>query len=197
MNDTIGCLLETQEGFDKKKAELLRDILLTIQKKGLGNLTPAELAKIGYAMMKYGMKQEDALALYGKYIGNWGSEATLWRLIAVKDGMVAATYTCGPGSRLHLEVTPSHTALTEGNTYDMASVRIRILDDHGNIAPYAQIPVQFILEGEAELVGPSVVTAEGGMTGTYVKTVGRAGEARLTIHTDQTEDVTLIFKVVL
>ena len=197
MNDTIGCLLETQEGFDKKKAELLRDILLTIQKKGLGNLTPAELAKIGYAMMKYGMKQEDALALYGKYIGNWGSEATLWRLIAVKDGMVAATYTCGPGSRLHLEVTPSHTALTEGNTYDMASVRIRILDDHGNIAPYAQIPVQFILEGEAELVGPHVVTAEGGMTGTYVKTVGRAGEARLTIHTDQTEDVTLIFKVVL
>ena len=147
--------------------------------------------------MKYGMKQEDALALYGKDIGNWGSEATLWRLIAVKDGMVAATYTCGPGSRLHLEVTPSHTALTEGNTYDMASVRIRILDDHGNIAPYAQLPVQFILEGEAELVGPHVVTAEGGMTGTYVKTVGRAGEARLTIHTDQTEDVTLIFKVVL
>ena len=62
---------------------------------------------------------------------------------------------------------------------------------------YAQLPVRFTLEGPARLVGPEVVTAEGGMTGTYVKTVGRAGEARLTIHTDQTEDVTLIFKVVL
>ena len=77
----------------------------------------------------------------------------------------------------------------------MASVRIRILDEHGNIAPYAQLPVQLTLEGEAELVGPSVVTAEGGMTGTYLKTTGGTGEARLTIHTDQTEDVTLIFKI--
>jgi hypothetical protein len=33
------------------------------------------------------------------------------------------------------------------------------------------------------------------MTGTYIRTAGRAGEARLTIHTDQTEDVTLIFKI--
>ena len=195
IRDTIGCLLETQEGFDKKKAEQLRECLLMIQKKGLSGLTPAEIAKIGYAMMKYGMKYEDALALYGKYIGNWGTEATVWRLIAVKDGMVAATYTCSPGTRLHLEVTPSHTNLREGDTYDMASVRIRILDEHGNVTPYAQLPVQLILEGDAELVGPGVVTAEGGMTGTYVKTIGKAGEARLTITTAQTEPVVLIFKI--
>ena len=137
------------------------------------------------------------MCIRDRYIGNWGGEATLWRLIAVKDGMVAATYTCGPGSRLHLEVTPSHTNLREGDTYDMASVRIRILDEHGNIAPYAQLPVQFTLEGEAELAGPGVVTAEGGMTGTYVRTVGRTGEARLTIHTEQTEAVTLIFKITM
>jgi len=195
MNDTIGCLLETQEGFDKKKAELLRECLLLIQQKGLSGLTAADLAKIGYAMMKYGMKQEDAMVLYSKYVGNWGTEATLWRLIAVKDGMVAATYTCGPGNRLHLEVIPSHTNLREGDAYDMASVRIRILDEHGNVAPYAQLPVRFSLEGDALLVGPDVVTAEGGMTGTYVKTTGKTGEAKLTITTDQTEPVVLIFKI--
>ena len=195
MNDTIGCLLETQEGFDRKKAEVLREILLTIRKKGVENLSAADAARIGYAMMRYGMKYEDALRLYSKYVGNWGGESTLWRLIAVKDGMVAATYTCGPGSRLHLEVTPSHTHLREGNTYDMASVRIRILDEHGNVVPYAQLPVQFVLEGEAELVGPKVVTAEGGMTGTYVKTSGKTGEAKLTIATEQTEPVVLIFKI--
>ena len=195
IDDTIGCLLETQEGYDKKKAELLRECLLMLQKKGLSSLTTADMAKIGYAMMRYGMKYEDALSLYSKYIGNWGTEATLWRLIAVKDGMVAATYTCGPGSKLHLEVIPSHTNLQEGNTYDMASVRIRILDEHGNVAPYAQLPVRFVLEGDAQLIGPDVVTAEGGMTGTYVKTTGKAGEAKLTITTDQTEPVVLIFKI--
>ena len=195
LDDTVGCLLETQEGFDKKKADLLRSCLLTIQKKGLAGMTPADMAKMGYAMMKYGLKYDDAVKLYGKYIGNWGGEATVWRLIAVKDGLVSATYTCSPGTRLHLEVTPSHTALREGDTYDMASLRIRILDENGNVAPYAQLPVHFRLEGAAELIGPAVVTAEGGMTGTYIRTVGRAGEARLTISTAQTEDVTLIFKI--
>jgi len=195
LNDTVGCLLETQEGFERKKAELLRECLLAIQKKGLANLSPADMAKMGYAMVKYGLKYEDAVKLYGKYIGNWGGEATVWRLVAVKDGMVSATYTCSPGTKLHLEVIPSHTALQERDTYDMASVRIRILDENGNAAPYAQLPVQFTLEGAAELVGPAVVTAEGGMTGTYIRTVGKEGEARLTIHTDQTEDVTLIFRI--
>ena len=194
LDDTVGCLLETQEGFDRKKAELLRECLLAIQRKGLANLSPADMAKMGYAMVKYGMKYEDAVKLYGKYIGNWGGEATVWRLVAVKDDMVSATYTCSPGTKLHLEVIPSHTALKEGDTYDMASVRIRILDENGNVAPYAQLPVQFRLEGAAELVGPGVATAEGGMTGTYVRSIGKAGEARLTIRTEQTEDVTLIFR---
>ena len=195
LDDTVGCLLETQEGFDKKKADLLRSCLLTIQKKGLAGMSPADISKMGYAMVRYGMKYQDAVDLYGKYIGNWGGEATVWRLIAVKNGEVVATYTCSPSARLHLEVIPSHTSLREGDTYDMASVRIRIVDENGNVAPYAQLPVQFILDGNAELVGPRVATAEGGMTGTYIRTIGKAGEARLTIHTDQTEDVTLIFKI--
>ncbi|MBQ3193016.1 MAG: glycoside hydrolase family 2 protein [Oscillospiraceae bacterium] len=195
LNDTVGCLLETQEGFDKKKADLLRECLLTIQRKGLANMAPADIAKMGYAMVKYGLKYEDAVALYGKYIGNWGGEATVWRLIAVKNGEVIATHTCKPSARLHLEVMPSHVHLKEGNTYDMASVRVRIVDENGNVAPYAQLPVQFTLEGDAQLVGPAVVTAEGGMTGTYLKTTGKSGEAKLTIHTDQTEDVTLLFKI--
>ena len=195
IDDTVGCLLETQEGFDKQKAELLRSCLLAIRKKGLANLAPADMAKMGYAMVKYGMKYEDAVALYGKYIGNWGGEATQWRLDAEVGGQVVASRTCSPSARLRLEVRPSHTDLAEGDTYDMAALRIRILDEYGNPAPYAQIPVRFALEGPAELVGPPVVTAEGGMAGTFVRTVGTAGVVRLTVSTDQTEDVTFIFRV--
>ena len=195
IDDTIGSLLETQEGFDKKKAELVRSCLLAVRKYGLADLPPAETAKMGYAMMKFGLKYEDVMKLYEKYVGNWGGEATLWRLMAIKDGEVAASCTLGPSARLHLEATPSHVNLTEGDTYDMASVRIRILDENGNPAPYAQLPVWFTLEGEAELVGPGVVTAEGGMTGTYLRTTGRPGQAKLTISTDQTESITLLFQI--
>ena len=197
LDDTVGCLLETQEGFDKKKAELLRQCLLTIQKKGLAGMTPADIAKMGYAMVRYGLKYEDAVQLYGKYIGNWGGEATVWRLKAEKDGEVVATYTCKPSAKLHLEVKASHVALREGDTYDMAAVRVRILDENGNIAPYAQLPVRFVLEGEAELVGPTVATAEGGMTGTFLKTVGKEGKARLSITAEGMEPAVLIFKITI
>ena len=56
-------------------------------------------------------------------------------------------------------------------------------------------PLRFTLEGAAELVGPEVVTAEGGMAGTYLRTVGTAGQAKLTISCDQTEPVTILFQV--
>ena len=68
-------------------------------------------------------------------------------------------------------------------------------DENGNPAPYAQLPVQLKLEGAAELIGPDVVTAEGGMTGTYIKTAGVSGEAKLTVSTAQTESVEIIFAI--
>ena len=195
LDDTIGCLLETREGFDQQKAKLLRSCLLAIQKKGLANLTPADMAKMGYAMMKYGMKYEDAVALYGKYVGNWGGEATVWRLDAKVNGNVVCSRTLCPSAKLHLEAIPSHTELTEGDTYDMAAIRIRVLDEYGNPAPYAQLPATFRLEGAAELVGPGTATAEGGMCGTYIRTAGQSGTARLTISTPQTEEITLEFQI--
>ena len=77
----------------------------------------------------------------------------------------------------------------------MAAIRIRILDEYGNIASYAQLPVKLTVEGAVELVGPDVVTAEGGMTGTYIRTIGQAGSAKLTVSTNQTEPLTIDFIV--
>ena len=193
VEDTIGCLLETQEGFPPKKAALLRKCLVAIGKKGLARLSPADYLRMGYAMLRYKLKYEDAFALYGKYIGNWGGEATVWRFDAVEMGEVVASVTCCPSAELHLEITASATTLEEKQSYDMAAVRIRVLDAFGNISPYAQLPVKLHLEGAAELVGPDVVTAEGGMTGTYIRTTGHKGMAKLTVSTDQTETSTIEF----
>lgn len=81
------------------------------------------------------------------------------------------------------------------DTYDMAAVRVRILDENGAPAPYAQFPVQFAVEGSAALVGPQTAVAEGGMTGTYLRTVGTAGEALLTVSAPQTQPVAVRFTI--
>ncbi len=193
--DTVGVLLETQEGFDKKKALLIRECLVAIGKKGLAGLSVKDYARMAKAMLRYKLSFEDAFKLYGKYIGNWGGEATVWTFVAEHHGYEVASVTCCPSAKLHLEATPSSTVLEEKQSYDMAAVRIRILDEFGNIAPYAQLPVKLSLEGVAELVGPDVLTAEGGMTGTYLRTIGKPGTAKLTVSTNQTEPVTVEFTV--
>ncbi len=191
LDDLIGCLLETKEGFPKKKASLLRKCLLSAGKHGLAGMPLMDKLKMGYAMLRYKMSIDHGVALYGKYVGNWGGEATVWRFDAIKGNQVVASVTKCPSPTLHLEVKASRTTLTEGDRYDMAAVRIRILDEFNNPVPYAQIPVELKLEGAAELVGPAVVTAEGGMCGTYLRTIGVTGTATLTITTCQTPTVRL------
>ena len=141
------------------------------------------------------MTYEEGYRLYGKYIGNWGSEVPSWRFAAKKDGREVASVIKQPSAKLHFEVKASRIGLREGDTYDMSLIRIRIADEFGQTAPYAQIPVTLELTGEAELVGPSVVTAEGGMCGTFIKTIGKAGIARLKLTAPHIEPEILYFDI--
>ena len=168
---------------------------MTIGKKGLTGLSPVDYIRMGWAMLRYRLTMDDAVKLYGKYIGNWGGEATVWRFDAVKDGQVMTSVTRCPSAKLHLEAKVSTTKLTEGDTYDMTAVRIRILDENNNVASYAQLPVRFFTSGPVELIGPDVAVAEGGMCGTYLRTVGKSGQAMLTVCTDQTVPVEIPFAV--
>ena len=195
LSDTIGDLLVTEEGFDKAKADLLKKALNSAAKYGLAGMPKADLARMGYAMVRYKMSFKDGVALYGKYVGNWGGAATVWRFDAIKGGEVVRSVTCCPSAKLHLEAIPSHTALKEGAAYDMAAVRITVRDEFGNVAPYAQLPIRLKLEGPAKLIGPDVAVAEGGMTGTYLRTMGEKGCARLILSADGLEPVSVDFSI--
>ena len=196
MDDTIGELLETQEHFSPVQGSRCAGLPAGCREIRLGG-TAAGLQ--GQIRLVYAALQneplKDGVALYGKYVGNWGGEATRWRFDAVQDGNVVRSVTLCPSAKLHLEVKVSRTALREKDTYDMAAVRVRILDENGTPAPYAQFPVQFAVEGSAALVGPQTAVAEGGMTGTYLRTVGTAGEAVLTVSAPQTQPVVLRFTI--
>ncbi|MBR4471636.1 MAG: glycoside hydrolase family 2 protein [Erysipelotrichaceae bacterium] len=195
IDDTIGELLKENEGFDDDKAKMVHDRLLAMAKYGAFTLPVNEKIKVAYCMKKHHLSMEEATGLYGKYVGNWGGEAIIWRFDAIKDGKVVLSRTLSPSCDLRLEVKNSSSVLHEGDTYDMAAVRIRILDANSNIAPYAQLPVFFETEGDIELVGPSVCTAEGGMCGTYVKTTGKKGKGSLVIRAQGLEEVKIDYTI--
>lgn len=182
IDDFIGELLITQEGFDEKTAAAVKECLLAVAKFGPSSLPPKILAKFARLMLLKGFKFSDGVELYGKYIGNWGGEATKWRFDAVRGGRIVCSVTRCPGQRVHLEVSTSKTRLCEGDTYDAAAVRIRAVDEYGNLAPYWQEPVILKCSGPIVLIGPEIISLKGGSGGCYVKTCGSSGSAELCVN---------------
>ena len=196
VDDFIGKALEEDEGFRPERAEAVKKILNYAARFGQDHLPPAILAQAAKCVLRYGMKPGDAVILYNKYIGDWGGAATEYRFDAVKNGQVVKSVVKAPAGIVSLDVKVSSTELIERATYDAAAVRIRAVDEHGNVLPFFNEPLFFETAGPVALIGPSVVSLKGGMGGTYVKTLpGKTGEASLTIHSLQTEPVTIRFTV--
>ena len=196
IDDTIGDQLIDKEGFSPEKAALVKHCLLAVERRGMDHLTAEDKLRLGWCVTRWGMTLEQGNELFGKYLGDWGGDVIEWRFDGVKNGeVVQSVVKGGDPVKLSLAITTSHTVLREGDTFDMAAVRIRVLDENGNTAPYAQLPIELTLEGDAALVGPAAVTAEGGMCGTYVRTLGRAGRAKLTLSAPGVESVAVEFAI--
>ena len=194
IDDTIGKLLETNEHFSKDKAADIRKCLLASKKYG-SNLPLRYRLLYAKMMFQYKMKYSDGVSLYGKYVSGWGSDSITWRFDAIKNGKVVKSIIKRPSAKLHLSYQVSRTSLVEGDCYDMSAIRIQVKDEYHNLASYAQLPLNFITTGPIEIVGPSTVVSEGGMTGTYIKTTGEEGEAILTISTPDCSAITIHFTI--
>ena len=195
IDDTIGDLLKTKEGFTGKKEAYVHDAMLAAQKYGMGDLPKKALLELGWVMLHYHLKYEEGVELYGKYVGGWGGDSTTWKFEAVKNGKVVKTVLKTPNTKLHLDVKASSVELQEGDVYDMAAFRMTVKDSNENRAIYVQLPVEIETTGPIELVGPKVVALEGGMSGTYIRTTGETGEASITFRSAQTEPVTIKLQI--
>ncbi len=195
IDDLIGDLLKNNENLSGTQERLVRESLNAAGKYGMANLPLRYKASLGWCMARYGMTYEKGVELYGKYVGGWGGGSVVWRFDAVKDGKVVATRHQAPDTSLEIEAKASSKTLCFSDTYDMALVRLRIVDGNGNVASYCQLPLVLEACGSIALVGPSIVCAEGGMCGTYVKTVGQSGKGVLTIKCEGLKTKTLEFLV--
>lgn len=183
LDDYIGDILETDEHMSGAKARDVKEILNEVAVYGMNHLSHSAKVKAGKLMLLYHMSMNDAMGLFNRYVGDWGGTATEYRFEAVKDGQVVKTVTRGPVKSWNLELIADHTDLVEKTSYDVALIRIRAVDNNGNILPYYNDPLTLKTEGEIELIGPYTIALSGGMGGTYIKTVGREGRGLLTVRT--------------
>lgn len=195
VDDTVGCLLEKYEGYDAKTAKDVKDVLYSIARNGQAAmplktiLTAAKLVLFKHFTIELGT------ILYGKYIGNWGDKATEWKFVGKKDGKEVISVTKGTVDSIHLEAKVDTQELVEGDTWDVASIRIRMVDNFGNLVPYVNRVVSIETEGPIELIGPKNVALQGGYSGCYVRTTGELGEAKVILHADNLQSVVIVLQV--
>lgn len=195
IDDFIGNQMETGEGFSKSKSDDVKTILMAAGRYGMSNL-PLKIKLLAVKCIVFrGMKMQDAVELYNKYVGNWGGTATAYKFEAIKNGSVVKTIVKKPMKEAHLEVVTSHVSLKEENTYDVAEIRIHAVSEEGNILNFSQAPVQLQTEGDIEIIGPSMISLQGGMGGTYIKTIGKTGNARLIITSESLGQETIEFTI--
>ena len=195
IDDFIGDIMEKGEGFSHSKAEDIKKVLLAANKYGLSNLPLPIKLLAAKCMVFRGMKMSDAVALYNKYVGNWGGVSTTYRFEAIKDGKVVKTVTKTTVKKPTLEVEVSHTDLVEENTYDVASIRLQAVSENGDVLPLCNAPIHVSVEGDIALIGPKTICLRGGMGGLYVKTMKKEGTGTLRICMEGDEDKTIVFQI--
>ena len=195
IDEFVGDFLETEEGFPKRKAKAVKKVLMAAQKYGMAKLPLWAKLTAAKCILFYGIKVADAVDLYGKYVGNWGGNATVYRFEAIKNGEVVKVVEKSPMKEKHLRIQCSHTDLTEKNTYDVAAIRFRMESEKNNLLSFNQDVITLTTEGPIEIIGPKAVSLRGGMGGTYVKTTGKSGEAKLTICAEGLAPIVVDFTI--
>ncbi|MCR5195660.1 MAG: glycoside hydrolase family 2 protein [Pseudobutyrivibrio sp.] len=190
IDDFIGDAIEKDGRYKKHQAKLLKNALNEVTVNGF-KMSTKVLKNVLPLIVFYRMKLRQGMEIYNKFVGDWGGEAREFRFEAIKEGRVTKTITKSAVVSAHIDAKPSHTLLTEIHTYDVTSVRIRVLDQNDNQLYYYSQPLEFKVDGPFEIIGPKTVSTVGGAIGVYVKSIGEDGDGSLTISGPGLEPVTI------
>ena len=197
INDFIGDSLAQNERFRPKHAKEITDAMNLVARGSLNHIPKRLYLTALKLLLIYHIDFAEVTRLYTKYIGDWGGTATIYRFDAIKDGKVVKSVTKEPVREIRLEAEADHTILTEQHSYDVALVRIRVVDDHGNVLPFYQEPVRLIAEGDISIIGPDTIALQGGMGGTYVKSTGRSGRGALLLQSQTAGEIRIPFQIMI
>lgn len=195
IDDFIGDSFAQNERFRPKHAKEITDAMNLVARGSLNHIPKRLYLTALKLLLIYHIDFAEVTRLYTKYIGDWGGTATVYRFDAIKDGKVIKSVTKEPVREIRLEAEADHTILTEQHSYDVALVRIHAVDDHGNVLPFYQEPVRLITEGDISIIGPDTIALQGGMGGTYVKSLGRSGQGALLLQSLTAGEVRIPFQI--
>jgi beta-galactosidase len=122
-------------------------------------------------LAKYHLSFDDLTKIYSKYISNWGEKAAVWTFKGFKNGKQVALKKLGPSTLFHYGSSVSKDHLQNGEVYDVARVSLKKLDQYNTQMAYAFDPIQLEVSGPIALMGPSLISLEGGDISVYLRSL--------------------------
>ena len=190
IRDWLGNVLETKEGLSGRQREWVRTVFRDLDRYGAIRSVKAGLASLELEKITH-LDQQAVWDMYRKY----NDPDAEYCLEAENDGEVVARLVRMQGRPERLQAVASSRLLKEVRTYDVAAVRVNVLDEQGNVPAHYDGILQIEVSGAIALIGPRLLSFCGGCCGFYVRTTGEPGKGMVRIRTMDMDAETIAFEV--
>ncbi|WP_162151188.1 glycoside hydrolase family 2 protein [Haploplasma modicum] len=168
IDDFIGDLIHKNEGLTIKDANRAKKILRAVQKYGT-RLPLRYNLMILYLFKKYKMTMDEGVSLFYKYLSNWGTKQSDYKIEGYKDTKLVKTVVKSIYKKYDYMLEATNNNLVIADTYDVTRVVFKKVDQNGEIATYSFDPIAIEVEN-LELIGPKLQTLNSGIIAFWVKT---------------------------
>jgi beta-galactosidase len=180
IRDIIGERIN-EEGFSARDGALVRKIAGIVFAKSINAVGIVDKIRAISLAARNRISLGELSAIIAKHAIGWGRENERFRLEGIIAGKKVTERTYGGDAcATALEVKADDGLLAAGD-WDTTRIAVRALDQYGNKNPYVAEAISISVEGEAMIVGPSLVPLVGGSTAFWIRTTGKPGTAKITV----------------
>ncbi|NLB40567.1 MAG: hypothetical protein GX812_04340, partial [Erysipelotrichaceae bacterium] len=184
VDDYIGASF-SEAKFNSRDAERIKDALAYVALHGLNKLPFKHKIRVGLVMFKHRMSYDELVDLWNKYVGMWGAKLMVFKFKAYKDGKLVASKMFGQSTEFSLKARANKNVLLNADTYDVARVEIGLFDQYETLCNYSTLPLFIKTRGPIQIIGPSIITLNGGRISVYVRSLKQRGKAALEISGEE------------
>ncbi|MFZ4617941.1 MAG: glycoside hydrolase family 2 protein [Rectinemataceae bacterium] len=174
IRDLIGDRLAT-EGFSEGDQRLVKELVGIIFSKGLSALRWRHYLKLGLMLARKRMSYADAEKLVQRFTMGWGQSDESVELVGFVKGEEVARRRYGGDARATVLEMVADDAAINADGIDVTRIVLRLLDQYGNIHPFAQEALQLSAEGPGCIIGPRLVPLSGGVTAFWLRSAAQKG----------------------
>ncbi|HPR94879.1 MAG TPA: glycoside hydrolase family 2 TIM barrel-domain containing protein [Thermotogota bacterium] len=184
IDDFIGDQIKDNEKFSEKDSEVIKSILMKVNKTG-GELDISDKMAFARLAFKYKMNKKDGDDLYSKYFAGWGSASTEYRFEGFKNRKCVVSQKKSQVFKPELVVEIDNESLIEETTYDTTRIVLKLKNEYDDDIIYSNEVFVLSVEGEAEIIGPRLISLIGGSRAFWIKSIGKTGTAVLKIESER------------